>query len=258
MLSRFTIRTQMIALLLLMALIPFVIATGIAYSSSSETMIEQQVKQLVSVRDVKRSALQRYIQERRNDLEVLAKNGGTSYALYQFIDYYERKGINENGTFKVDTAEYQTLYELSDILQAYQKVYGYYDVFLIDAAEGYVMYTNAKESDLGQNLKSGPLKTSGLGRLYAKVVASQKTELVDYAPYAPSNGEPAAFMGTPIYDAGEFSGILVAQISKEVVNEITAQRSGLGETGEVYIVGEDKLLRSDTYLGKAEYTIEIA
>ncbi len=256
MLSRFTIRTQMIALLLLMALIPFIIATGIAYNSSSNTMIEQQIKQLVSVRDVKKSALMRYIQERRNDLEVLAKNGGTSYALYQFIDYYERKGVNEDGTFKIDTAEYETLYELSDIFPEYQKIYGYYDVFLLDAANGYVMYTNAKESDLGQDLKKGSLKTSGLGRLYAKVVASQKTELIDYAPYAPSNGAPAAFMGTPIYDAGEFSGILAVQVSKKVVNEITDQRSGLGETGEVYIVGEDRLLRSDTFLGKEEYTIE--
>jgi len=246
----------MIALLLLMALVPFIIATGIAYKSSSDTMIEQQVKQLISVRDVKKSELLRYVQERRNDLEVLAKNGGTSYALYQFIDYYERIGVNVDGTFKVNTAEYKTLYELADIFQEYQKVYGYADVFLIDAAEGYVMYTNAKESDLGQNLKSGPLKTSGLGRLYAKVTASQKTELIDYALYGPSRNEAVAFLGTPIYDAGEFSGILAVQMSKKAVNEIVSQRSGLGETGEVYIVGKDKLLRSDTYLGKKEYTIE--
>lgn len=42
----------------------------------------------------------------------------------------------------------------------FQDMFGFYDVFLMDA-EGNVVYTVAKKSDLGADLKRGALKKTG-------------------------------------------------------------------------------------------------
>lgn len=57
-------------------------------------------------------------------------------------------------------------------LTEYQKDTGFYDVFMICATHGHVMYTAAKEADLGTNLKSGPYKNSGLAEVWKKTVES--------------------------------------------------------------------------------------
>jgi hypothetical protein len=76
--------------------------------------------------------------------------------------------------------------------------YGYYDLFLI-ALNGDVLYTVAKESDLGENLINGSLQRSPLGKCFQKAVNCVAFE--DFEPYAPSNNEPAAFVGAPVKKA---------------------------------------------------------
>jgi len=239
-----------------MGLIPFVISTAISYNVSSDVIIEQKYKQLKAVSNIKKSQLLKFGMERKDDLEVLAKNGGTSYAVYQFIDYYERNGINDDGTFKIDTSEYATLYEVAEIFREYQKTYGYNDVYILDAAHGYVMYNNSKGKDLGANLKTGKLATSGLGKLYKKVVATKKTTFVDFDKYAPNADRPTAFLGTPVYDVGELVGVLVVQFPIETLNEVMQQRTGMGDTGESYIVGSDNLLRTNSFRSPKTYTVQ--
>ncbi len=61
-------------------------------------------------------------------------------------------------------------------------------------------------------------------------------------------GRPAAFAGAPIYnEKGDMIGVMAAQISFDEINNLMSERTGLGETGETYLVGPDKLLRSDTF-----------
>lgn len=64
---------------------------------------------------------------------------------------------------------------------------------------GHVMYTAAKESDLGENLTHGSLKNSALAEVFNKVKKLKRAVFVDIKPYLPSNNEPAMFIGTPIY-----------------------------------------------------------
>jgi methyl-accepting chemotaxis protein len=76
-------------------------------------------------------------------------------------------------------------------------------------------------------------------------------------PYAPSGGAPAMFMGTPITGPdGNIKGIVAVQMSEKVINKIMQNRVGLGETGETYLVGADKLMRSDSYLDPTNHSIK--
>ena len=65
------------------------------------------------------------------------------------------------------------------------------------------------------------------------------------------------FMGTPITGPdGVMKGIVAVQLSEKVINEIMQNRTGLGETGETYLVGGDKLMRSDSYLDPKTHSIK--
>ncbi|TAN52603.1 MAG: HAMP domain-containing protein, partial [Rhodospirillales bacterium] len=67
----------------------------------------------------------------------------------------------------------------------------------------------------------------------------------------PSNGVPAAFLGTPILSQnGGFKGALVFQMPIERINKVMQASAGMGETGETYIVGADLLMRSDSRFSK--------
>ncbi|MEZ5398541.1 MAG: HAMP domain-containing protein [Bryobacteraceae bacterium] len=134
----------------------------------------------------------------------------------------------------------------------YRSAFGFYDVILIDG-DGRVLYTVLKEIDLGADLNAEPYRDSPLAKVFRKAVRVEETEDVgveDYAPYVASYYAPAAFVAAPVKRAGMPSGVLAIQLSIDDVNQLmigTGDRSleGLGESGQVYLIGRDGTLRSD-------------
>lgn len=131
--------------------------------------------------------------------------------------------------------------------------FNFYDLFLIDMKSLSINYSVFKETDFGTSLIDGPYQDSALGAL-VKHIKEQPTRgdviIADYRSYLPSYGAPAAFMGAPIYDGNEAIGILAIQLPADEINRAMTnskgwKRSGLGETGETYLVGSDMLMRSD-------------
>jgi len=138
------------------------------------------------------------------------------------------------------------------ILRDLQNEFNYYDIFLIDIKSLSVVYSVFKEVDFGTSLQVGPYRESGLGLLANQIKANPERNLVsitDYRSYAPSYGAPASFVGAPIFDRNEAIGILAIQLSTDEINKVMTSdgnwsNNGLGDTGESYIVGSDKLMRS--------------
>lgn len=76
--------------------------------------------------------------------------------------------------------------------------------------------------------------------------------LADFAPYEPSQGQPASFVAKPVKDKdGNPLYYVALQLSLHSIDEMMQLREGLGETGETYLVGQDYRMRSDSYLDKA-------
>ncbi len=96
--------------------------------------------------------------------------------------------------------------------------FGFYDFFIIDST-GTVIYTVAKEKDLGTNLVHGPYAHTGLGRMYRKVITTGKTYMEDFSVYAPSQNQLAAFLGAPIYKADTIlQGVVAVQLNTSYVD----------------------------------------
>jgi hypothetical protein len=137
------------------------------------------------------------------------------------------------------------------------EAFGYYDIFIVDNASGNVVYTVFKELDFATNLNTGSWAKTALGRAFnnAKSLAAGKTTLTDFASYTPSYEAPAAFMAAPIIIRGKSLGSLIIQVPLEPVNAIMQERSGMGKTGETYLVGPDNLMRSDSFLDPTHHSV---
>jgi len=192
-------------------LLPFAFLGYLALARADAALEQQAFAQLESVRGLKKGHIEQFFAERRGDIEVLA-------------------GM----VAKLDAAALGPQVEAAHgaFLADYVKQYGYYDLFLIDPA-GLAFYTAAKEPDYNSNLLTGPYKDSNLGQLVRRVVADKRFGMADFAPYAPSKGEPAAFIALPLLDGGGQVKLVVAlQLSLEAVNAVMQRREGMGKTGE--------------------------
>jgi methyl-accepting chemotaxis protein len=142
---------------------------------------------------------------------------------------------------------------VSDTLVDMNRHLGFYDIFIIDP-DGFIVHTVERESDYRTSLANGPYRQSGLGDLYRKALANDGLQVVDFTPYAPSNNEPAAFMGERVEIAGR-PWVIAVQLSIDRINSVMRQRDGMGETGETYLVGRDLRMRSDSFLDPENRTI---
>ncbi|MBE9066770.1 adenylate/guanylate cyclase domain-containing protein [Leptolyngbya cf. ectocarpi LEGE 11479] len=130
--------------------------------------------------------------------------------------------------------------------------FGYYDLFLIDHKTGDIVYSVYKETDFATSLDTGPYARSNFAEVIDKVQKNPEpgaVQIVDFAPYRPSYGAPAAFFASPIYADGQQVGILAVQLPVDRINNVLTgnqnwENEGLGQTGEVYLVGADLLMRS--------------
>ena len=143
----------------------------------------------------------------------------------------------------------------NDFFTDYIEKYGYYDLFLINP-NGFCFYTVGKEADYHTNLVSGKYAGSNLGKLLRDVLKSRQYGMADFAPYAPSNNEPCAFVAQPVVHDGKVELVVALQLSLEAINNIMQQRDGMGETGETYLIGGDKLMRSDSFLDPANHSVK--
>lgn len=128
--------------------------------------------------------------------------------------------------------------------------YGLYDFFLADM-QGNVVYTYFKELDYGSNLVNGAWSKTDLGQAYtnARKAKSGEVLITDYAPYIPSYNDQAVFASTPVYEGDKQIGVFIVQVPIDAVNKVMTfnnkwKEVGLGESGEVYLVGQDKTPRS--------------
>ncbi len=132
-------------------------------------------------------------------------------------------------------------------LHAFQQKFGYYDVFLIDTT-GRVVYTVFKELDFASSLVNGPWADTGLGDLYRRLqsAADGASVFADFKSYAPSYDAPAAFIGSPVTHEGKRVGYIAFQMPIDRINAIMTETTGLGETGEVLLIGPERQMRSDS------------
>ena len=129
--------------------------------------------------------------------------------------------------------------------------FGFEDSMILDT-NGNVVYTAYRGADLGTNLFTGPYRTSLLADTYRQSLQAtsvDQTFVTDFERYPPSYDKPTAWVLSPIGNDGNIAGVLALQLPLEGINNVMTgdkgwEKDGLGATGETYLAGPDKLMRS--------------
>lgn len=131
------------------------------------------------------------------------------------------------------------------------KRFSFDDAMMLDT-QGNIVYTAYKGIDLGANVFRAPYNSTLLAETYRQALQAtsvDQTFVTDFERYAPANGRPTQWVLSPIGRDGVIAGVLALQLSLDEINNVmTGQgrwvEDGLGQSGETYLAGPDKLMRS--------------
>ncbi|MGE0230372.1 MAG: methyl-accepting chemotaxis protein [Flavobacteriaceae bacterium] len=236
--------------------------------AASKALHQEADRKLLSLAETRAYALRDYMRIISEDLLLMAANGTVVSALKEmsngysllsdgatnalqdtFIDHNpfpqgERAGFTDSKSARyydrIHAREHPWFRRVLELR-------GYYDLLLLDRA-GNVVYSVMKETDFATNILTGQWRDSDLAAVYKAAMArtGAGVNLSDFNRYGPSDGAPASFMATAVYDGVEKIGVIAVQMPTDRITALFNGKSGLGVTGETILVGSDGRLRVDS------------
>ncbi|MDQ0727408.1 adenylate/guanylate cyclase domain-containing protein [Microbacterium sp. W4I20] len=128
---------------------------------------------------------------------------------------------------------------------------GYEDALLLNL-DGDVVFSAYKGIDLGTNVNTGPYRDSSFAQTYRDSIATNSVDavgLTDFERWIPSLNVPTMWVISPVGNDSRITGAMALQVPISQINDVMTgneqwKEQGLGDTGEVYLVGRDDLMRS--------------
>ncbi len=249
------LQTRLILFFLAISIIPLVFVSWWTFTRSQNALSAQINDRLVAVRNLKAERLEAFLTSLETSLNVDANSPVIVDALQHFSsaeDFYSIRLAYLWDSTLLDAGQ-GTIYDkyhaqYHSIFGSMLNTKGYADMYLV-APDGTIVYNFDKGDDFATNLLSGPYKDTHLAALFRELRTStdaEEVKITDFVPYGPSHGIPASFIGSPIIANGENIGVLIYQLNLAYLNDILQKEAEvIGMTGEVYLVGTDKLMRSD-------------
>jgi len=274
---------RMLIAFLFIGLIPFISIGLISVVTSGDALSKQAFRHLESMREMKKAQIESFFRERQNDMAVLMETVKVlRYAAFDKlsvsqetkkaqVETFFKERLNNlsvisasvtasdalnafGGVFhaeggKTDGPVHQYLeLKYRDTFKSFKEKYKFSDLCLIDS-DGNIVYSLTHGSEKGQNVVTGELKDSPLGKCFRKGL--EGIAIQDFEPYTVSGNEYFAFMAAPVRDKfkqNKLLGVIVLKLSREFFNTIVHRRAGMGKTGETYLVGrqdDETAYRSD-------------
>ena len=243
MLNKFKIKTKLITAFILVSLVPMALVSAIAVNRAARGLENEVVAKFAGIQETKRNHIKDYFSQLRTSVSVIKDDPYLQSTMKSLNNAYgDNNDLEKNETW-------QTLVEFKEKpIKAMVEKNGFSDLLLI-SLDGNIIYTAAKGDDLGMNVKE-----AGLSDAFERVVQAEDNAVVlaDFSAYSPSSGDQAAFMMARMKGRfKEVAGYVVVRIPIDRFNAIVQQRTGMGETGESFLVGKSHGktgLRSDLVL----------
>ena len=255
MLRDLKVSTKLVGAIGIVAIAAATAGGWIVFRDAEQAVHAETVTRLEAERLSRTRFVSTYFGRIRNDLLVASKLLVTQIALRDFpaavgVLSAQRRSASPGGG---SSSDYDRLHALfHPIACGLVQAFGYHDVLLV-GVDATVLYTCVKEIDFATNLRTGPLRESGLAQVFTRAVSpnADAVQFVDYAPFEPASGAPSAFIGMPVFDTASKAllGVLVYQLPTDEIDAIMTDAAGFGETGETYLVGPDLLMRSNSRFG---------
>jgi len=205
----------------------FMIAlAGLTYYMLGKQVMEDRISdQLHSVAILKANSLDRLVNDASTELELMPDE--------TFLEHKHENEIKEHPKDDIEGLEAHDA--LREQLQKTVELSENYDSFMLMDTEGKVHLST-------DPLQEGKFKSDELYFINGK----EKT-FVQTFYYDISLQRPAIAVSTPVInDKGVFLGILVGLVNLDRIEDLMLERSGLGNTGETYLVNRYKYMLTDS------------
>ncbi|HEY8417739.1 MAG TPA: methyl-accepting chemotaxis protein [Limnochordales bacterium] len=223
---------------LLVGLVPAAIISAISYRGGAAAIEAQVLAQLTSLRDTRKAMVERYLEDRMAHANILVLTPSVQDGLPMLRNAVRQRGVGsvlwENAVSRV-----------GPFLSSFAADNGYWGVYLI-GDDGTVLYSTADEASHGLNLLQDPGQRPNLAAAVQQAGNRTATVVSDLALYGPAGGRPMMFVVTPFLNTfdGSVMGFVALGLPPDDLNAILGIRTGLGETGETFLVGSDRRLRT--------------
>ncbi|WP_460275452.1 methyl-accepting chemotaxis protein [Celeribacter sp. ULVN23_4] len=278
--SKIKLANKLPAIMIGLTIVTIAIANLVSYRNASQSLLQEAEEALMTVAEARSLELEGWLDGVDIDLRSQSENPTVLSAIRGFgeawdildgdrtaylKDWYIERNPNELGfKHKLDYAEdgsaYSQVHKLyHDYFRSLVEEKGYYDVFVFSLS-GDLIYSVFKEQDFATNFVEGSYADTGLGRVVQQSIAADGANIffADFEKYAPSHGAPAAFLAAPVLDRrGVTQGVIAFQMPVDRIDVITTRTTGLGRTGDSYLVGDDLRLRSDRIHGNGDDILNV-
>jgi methyl-accepting chemotaxis protein len=140
---------------------------------------------------------------------------------------------------------------------------------MLASIQGQILMTSSldlKGHFLGRSLTGGILKESALAQCFAKAMqADSKGPVFSDFKFYTTSQKVHSFLCQKAYaefnheddgiQKGDTLGVVISEIDLDRLNTITQQRVGMGQTGQVYLIGADHYLRSNHSINEEKFNI---
>ena len=234
---RGSLKRRLLGWFLVVALVPLTVVSAVSYHTAKKSLRNAALKSLAATVQEKAGFIDNWFHCRLIDLESQATSVSNSRFLGELGDAF-RAGGKDLGAFVRSYRWTVIVDERDEDLKTFQKLYGYNDVFLLDA-EGNILFTVAEQSDLGTNLFDGPLAKTRFAAACRRALATGRPAFSDLEYYAPSNDTVAGFLAELIVDEnGEKIGVFAIYLAYEGIENEMRAGVGLEEGFQAYLVGQ--------------------
>ena len=194
------------------------------------TLRQAAFEKLRTVQEIKKAQVEEYFQHALKDARVLSRNATLAEAMNSFAIALGGEGNRNEAVY--DFIE-QAKYGIS--LRQFKEEYGYKDLLLI-RKNGDVVCTLNRKGELSQNVVTGELKESRIGKCFQKGLTGPVIQ--DFQPCVFSDKQQIALVAAPILQYKKTIGVVILKLDHHAISTIVQRREGMGASGETYLVGQ--------------------
>lgn len=237
-----SIKDKLILNFIIIGVTIIVVISLFSYYTARDVLINRTFEQLTTVRVIKERQLNNFFNDRKNDVELIAESKEIHEVINQIII-----NTRNNKSNNLQAINNEMILSNLEYLLQYLGSKPFYRSLYIITREGYGIQASIGNKSLKTIGIPYMQRDSTISSLISQISDNDSIHLTDLDNYYEKS---SLFIGSNIPgNQSTVIGCVIMEISSDALNNImleTNPASGLGQSGESYLVGNDLLMRSNS------------
>jgi len=259
MFNKLNLRAKLMIFFLAVGIIPAFIITIAGLNKIENTLNLVSFNNIESIRKMKQAELEEYFISKIDNIQFASKDISFLSSSTAVINAFKLSGNKPSPEWKNAVRQYENLY------MDFKNAYGFDGIIIADR-DGYVVYSSSQSVPAGTNLSSPEFGGTKILGAFKNGITG--LSLQDYQLLA-KDTDPVLFISAPFMQGKQSYGVIIGLLSSSAINGIiqeadifrgsadsTGHRKFNAYIGEIYLIGSDKLMRSDSLMDPENHTVK--